>query len=51
MYASQFIHAEVVKVLLAQGAEVNLKNDAGMTALDVANTEAIALLHTAAGAK
>jgi ankyrin repeat protein len=37
IYASLYRHEEVVKVLLANGADVNFKPDTGLTALTAAS--------------
>lgn len=39
--ASMYGHLEVVKYLVSKGADVNAKSDSGMTALNVAKTNAI----------
>ena len=41
MFASMYGHLEVVKYLVSKGADVNAKSDSGMTALNVAKTNAI----------
>ena len=41
MYASYHCHKETVQLLLNHGADVNLKNEEGQTALDLADDEEI----------
>ena len=41
MCASQYGHKEIVQLLLNRGANIDLKNEDGQTALDYAKTDEI----------
>jgi len=51
MFALQEQHKEIIKLLIEKGANVNMKNNNGKTALDLVKTQEIKNLLTKAGAK
>ena len=51
MNASYNGHLKIVKFLIENGADINIKNNDGKTALDLAKTEEIKKVLRKAGAK
>ena len=51
IYAAEYVNLEIVQFLIESGADVNIKNNDGKTALDLAETEEIKEVLKKAGIK